>query len=349
MSNENEKLTKNAETESAAETTLLVGERKMTLSTFILKYNALIILVIMILAASLMSPLFLTWNNVVNVLRQQTGYIVIAMGMLMCLLTGGIDLSVASVVAFGSILVTTLVMIQGFGIIPAILIALALCAFVGCINGFLVAYLGMAPFIVTLAMSFGVQGVVYIITKGMNTMLTSNAALVQLFLRFGQNNDPVFQLPWRIYLTAAIVVFFWFILKYTAFGRLMAATGSNPVAVTLAGINIKKYRFMAFVICSFLAGLAGVLMVAGNGSSSPATTGGDYAMVAIAGTILGGADLGGGKGSVPFTVVGIFIMGLINNIMNINSVPAYPQWCVKAVVILLAIFMRSVINARNSR
>ena len=340
MSNQNEKLPNNAGSGSA----ILVGERKMTFGTFLINYNALIILGLLIIVSSVISPIFLTWNNLINVLRQQTGYVIIAMGMLMCLLTGGIDLSVASTVGFGSVLVTHLAVTNNMGIVQSVFIALLLSAIVGVANGFLVSYLNMAPFIVTLAMSFGIQGVVFIITRGMNTMLLANNSAIQAFLNFGQNNDPLIGIPWRVYLTVLIVAFFWFILKYTSYGRLTTATGSNPIAVTLAGINIKKYRMLAYIICSSLAGLAGVLITAGNGSSSPATTNGDYAMTAIAGTILGGADLGGGKGSVLFTVVGVFIMGLINNIMNLSNVPAYPQWCVKAAVILIAIFMRSVIN-----
>lgn len=340
MSNQNVK----QPASTRGETAILVGERKMTLGKFLLTYNAVIILVLLIIISTIMSPIFLTWNNIVNVLRQQTTYLIVSMGMLMCLITGGIDLSAASTVGFGSILITHLVVLNDVGVVPAILIAMVLCALVGALNGFLVAYLNMAPFIVTLAMSFGIQGVVYILTRGMNHMLIATNPAIQAFLNFGQNNDPWIGLPWKVYLTIALVIFFWFLLKYTAFGRLCTATGSNPVAVTLAGIDIKKYRVAAFTICSFLAGVAGILITASNNASSPATTSGDYAMTAIAGTILGGADLGGGKGSVGFTVVGVFIMGLINNIMNLSNVPAYPQWCVKAVIIILAIFMRSVIN-----
>jgi ribose transport system permease protein len=342
MPNQNDKSLGNA----TGGTEILVGARKMTPSTFILEYNALIILVLLIAVSSLMSPIFLSWNNVVNVLRQQSSYLIIAMGMLMCLLTGGIDLSVASTVGFGSIMITQLVVNNDMAIIPAVLITLALCAVIGMINGSLVAYLNMAPFIVTLAMDFGIRGVVYIISRGMNIMLSPKDSdpLLQSFMDFGQRGDPLIGIPWKVYLTVVIVLIFWFVLRYTSFGRLITATGSNPVAVTLAGIDIKKYRFSVYIICSFLGGLAGVLTTASNGASSPNTATGDYAMTAIAGTILGGADLAGGKGSAGFTVMGVFIFGLISNILNLSNVPAYPQLCVKAVVIILAIFMRSVIN-----
>ena len=345
MRNEKE----NLEANSTGEPGILVGERKLTPSTFIIKYNAPIILIVLIVVSTIISPVFLSWINIVNVLRQQTGYLIIAMGLMMCLLTGGIDLSVASVVGFGSIMITEMVTMRDFGIIPAILITLACCALIGAMNGLLIAYLRMAPFIVTLAMSYGAMGLVYIVSKGANRMLTGSDPLIETFKVFGQGNDPLFGLPWRIYLTLMIILIFWFILKYTAYGRLMTATGSNPLAVSLAGINTKIYRFSANVICSALAGLAGILITAASGASSPMTVSGDYTMTAIAGAIIGGGDLGGGKGSVPLTVVGIFIMGLINNIMNLSNVPAYPQWCVKAVVIIVAIFMRSVVNTRTSR
>jgi len=336
---------KEQQTDCTGGSAILVGQRKKTLSMFLLEYNAPIILALMFIIASLISPIFLTKNNIINVFRQQTSYLIISMGMLVCLLTGGIDLSVASVVGFGSILVTELAVVKGVGIIPSILIAIVLSTLVGVVNGFLIAYLNMASFIVTLAMSFGVQGVVFIVTRGMNQMLMAKGdALIQAFLDFGQNSDPLLGIPWKVYLTALIVAFFWFLLKYTSFGRLCTATGSNATAVRLAGIDTRKYTFSSFVISSFLAGVTGVLITASNGASSAATTNGDYAMTAIAGTILGGADLGGGKGSVIYTVVGVFIMGLINNAMNLCNVPAYPQWCVKAAVILIAIFMRSVID-----
>jgi len=345
MQNEKENQTASDLTESV----MLVGERKLTPSTFVIKYNAPIILVLLIIVSAIISPVFLSWVNIINVLRQQTGYLIIAMGLMMCLLTGGIDLSVASVVGFGSIMITEMVTMRDFGVIPAILVTLVCCALIGAVNGFLIAYLRMAPFIVTLAMSYGAMGLVYIVSRGANRMLTGSDPLIEAFKIFGQGNDPLIGLPWRLYLTIVIVIIFWFILKYTSYGRLMTATGSNPLAVFLAGINTKIYRFSANVICSTLAGLAGILITASSGASSPMTVSGDYTMTAIAGAIIGGGDLGGGKGSVPLTVVGIFIMGLINNIMNLSNVPAYPQWCVKAVVIIVAIFMRSVVNTRTSR
>ena len=335
------------QTENVQEKVLLIGERKMTVSDFLIRFNAPIILVILIVISSLISPIFLTRVNIVNVLRQQTGYIIIAMGLLMTLLTGGIDLSVASLVGFGSIMITELVTVHDWTVWSAIALTILLSAGFGSISGFLIAYLNMQPFIVTLSMSFAVQGVVFIVSKGVNRMLTGSDPFITVFKAFGQRNDAVFGLPYRIYLTVMIVVFFWWMLKYTAYGRLMYAVGSNRVAVSLAGIDVRKYRLSGNIFSSAFAGMAGILITASNGGSSPSTVQGDYTMTAIAGAIIGGGDLGGGRGSVPLTVVGIFVMGLINNIMNLRNVPAYPQWVVKSIVIIIAIFMRSYINTRQ--
>jgi len=335
--------------ERLKEGNILVGERKMTLSKFFIDYNALIILVLLIIISAVWSPIFFTRNNLVNVLRQQTSYLVVAVGLLVVMLTGGIDLSVASMVGLGSVMVTELVTMNEWRLVPAILLTLGICLVFGAINGFLVAVLKMAPFIVTLAMSFAVLGVVFIATKGAYRMLSGDDPLIDGFIEFGQGSDPLLGLPWRIYITAVIVIIFWLVLTYTSFGRLTKATGSNALAVKLAGIDIRKYQFFAYVICSFLAGVAGVLVTAASGASSPTTAQADYTMTAIAGVIIGGGDLNGGKGTVPFTVVGVFIMGIIGNIMNLSAVPAYPQWVVRAIVIVLAIFLRSVVSSRNTR
>jgi ribose transport system permease protein len=345
MSNQNE----NQPVAATGETTMLVGARKLTPQTFVLKYNALIMLLILIFISAFMSPIFLTHMNLVNVLRQQTGYLITAMGLLVCMMAGGIDLSLAATVGFGCIMTTEFVVVHGTPIIPAIILTLLLCAVIGALNGSLVAYLGMPPFIVTLSMSFAVTGVVFWLTRGNNRVLAGADPLIRTFRVFGQDNDPILGLPWRFYLTLVIILVVWFVLKYTAFGRLATATGSNPVAATLAGIDIRKYKLIGHIVCSTTAGLTGVLIVAATNSSAPSLVNGDYTMVAIAATIIGGSDLGGGKGSVPFSVVGIFIMGLIGNIMNLSNISFYPQFVIRAVVILLAIFMRSVIDTRRMR
>ena len=324
---------------------ILVGERKMTLRGFLVDHNPAIILILLFIFSSMWSPIFLSRINMINILRQQVGYLLVAVGILIVMLTGGIDLSVASIVGLGSVLVTEFVSMNGWRLIPAILIALLVCVALGAINGFLIAFLKMPAFIVTLAMSFAGLGVVYITTKGAFRRLTGNDPLIPGFIEFGMGNDPVFGLPWRVYVSIAIVVIFGLVMAFTSFGRMTKAVGSNSVAVQLAGVDVRKYFFSVYVISAFLSGIAGVLVTAGaGGASAPTTAQGDWAMTSIAAVIIGGGDLNGGKGTVHYTVVGVFIMAIIGNIMNLAAVPAYPQWVVRAVVIVLAIFIRSVVS-----
>ena len=179
-------------------------------------------------------------------------------------------------------------------------------------------------------------------------MLSGDDPLIPGFIEFGMGNDPWFGIPWRVYVSVVIVVIFGLIMAFTSFGRMTKAVGSNPLAVQLAGVDIRKYLFSAYVISALLSGIAGILVTAGAGSSAPNTAQGDWAMTSIAGVIIGGGDLNGGKGTVSYTIVGVFVMAVIGNIMNLAAVPAYPQWVVRAIVIILAIFLRSVVSAKKA-
>ena len=341
------------ETTNVAEggTAAVESSRKLTPVGFILKYNALVLLLILIIVSSIMSPMFLSYMNIVNVFRQQATYLIVAMGLMICMSAGGVDLSLATTIGLGCCMLTEFNMVYGIDIVPAILLTILLSAVVGALNGILVAYLRMQPFIVTLCMSFALTGVVYLITKGVNRQFTGAGAVlsngVKVFLIFGQEVDPLLGMPWIIYLALITIIAAWFTMKYTAFGRLITATGSNPMAAILAGIDIRKYRLAGHIIASTMAGISGIVITARTGASAPSTINGDYTMIAIAATIIGGSSLNGGSGSVPFSVVGIFVMGLINNIMNLSNIPAYPQYIVKALVIILAIFARSLIDSKK--
>ena len=327
------------------------GKPKMTLRKIILEYNIFIIFAVLVIVSVMVSPLFLTWRNIINILRQQCVYIAIGMGLLTVMITGGIDLSVTSTATIGCIMVTHIVITNGFssgwGMVFAIVSALVLCSAVGAANGALVSFLKMPPFVVTLAMGFGGQGLAYLISNGAALMLNYSQPATIVFTTFGQRSDPLIGIPYQVYLIIVIVILFSFLLKFTSFGRLSLAIGSNENAVIVAGINVKKYKFIAYTISGFMAGLAGVLIVAGNGSSSPLTSSADFTMVAIAGTVIGGTNLQGGEGSAVKSVMGILVIGIISNIMNLTNVPPYPQMIVRAVLIILAVLLKSVTSARR--
>ncbi len=324
------------------------GKPQMTFSRFILNNNIYIIFAVLFIVASIISPVFLSFNNIINILRQQCAYIAIGMGLLMVMVTGNIDLSVTSTAALGSVVLAKVIITDGMnspgGVFLGILAALLTCCVVGVANGMLVSYLKMPAFVVTLAMGFGVQGISYIVPNGASVTIAASTDALTTLTTFGQMSDLLLRIPYQIYLIAVVVVILSLVMKYTTYGRLSLAIGSNENAVVVAGINTKQYKLAAHIICSFMAGLAGILIAAGNGSASPITSTGDYTMVAIAGTVIGGTNLDGGEG-VPFkSVVGIIVIGLIGNIMNLTHVPPYNQMVVRAMLIILAVLLRSVTN-----
>ena len=327
---------------------LTARKGKLTFRDFILKYNAPLILVVLFIAASIISPIYLTWTNISTVLRQQTVYLIIAMGMLMVVITAGIDLGAAPTATLSSI-IAAMCFVRwgigtqtGLGIWCVILISIAASTLIGAINGFLVARMRMPAFIVTLATSYAGEGVCYIITKGNTVMLDTSSKAYEMLVYPGFAFKTLFGLPYMVVLAILIVVIFFLVMKYTTFGRMVYAIGSNENAVQLAGINSKKYLFFVYLIQGVLCGIAGVLMVCRSGNASALSCSGDYAMNTIAGVVIGGASLAGGEGSVLFTVVGVFIIAIIGNIMNLINLPSYPQMVVKAFIIIFAVLLKSI-------
>ncbi len=330
-----------------------IGMQKMSVSTFLMRYNAIIILVLLIIVAAFLSPLFLSRTNIFTLLRQQVPYLIIAMGMLMVIITGGIDLSVSSVAAVSSIMVAYSMMKWGLGdggwdTWAAIGIGIAVGAAFGAVNGFLVARLRMPAFIVTLAMMYAGMGIAYIITKGNTLMLDNKSGGYVDLVGFAAGTTKWLGIPYAVILAVAIVIIFYFIMKFTTFGRMVYAIGSNESAVQLAGINSKKHLFFVYLVAGTLCGLAGVIVTSRSGNASALTSSVDYNMSTIAGVVIGGASLMGGEGTVVMTVIGVFIIAIIGNIMNLINLASYPQMVVKAAVIILAVLLKSVSSKKHA-
>ena len=327
-------------------------KQKLGFGGFILKYNAPIILVILLIVASLISPTFLTITNIFTVLRQQAVYLIIAMGMLMVIITAGIDLAAAATTALCSVILgcavvkwTALGMTGSVGgTWLAILFTLVCAAAIGGLNGVLVSKLRMPAFIVTLAISYAAEGVAYMITKGNTVMLLSGMPAYDMLVYpgFAFMTTPLLKIPLTVVLAFVIVIIFHVVMKYTTFGRMVYAIGSNESAVQLAGINSKKYLFFVYFIEGILCGIGGIVLVCRSGNASALTCSGDYAMNTIAGVVIGGASLAGGEGTVIQTVIGVFVIAVIGNIMNLINLPQYPQYVIKAAVIILAVLLKSV-------
>lgn len=323
--------------------------KRFNAKKFFANNSALVVFIILVIVASIMSSSFFSHMNIVNILRQQVPYMLVAIGCMLVMMTGGIDLSCGAIVGVGNVVVALLIKNEGFSTLGLLFLAVALAALVGAIlglaNGILVAYFKMAAFIVTLAMMTIAEGIAYIVSNGNPVRLPDNAAANAL-VAFAEVRDPLINVPIAVYVTGLVVVLFIFIVRKTSYGRLMIATGSNETAVRLSGINTNLYKVSGYVICGALSALAGVFVAGRSATGTPATTAGGYELDAIAAVVIGGANLDGGKASVLATLFGVLIMAIIGNMMNLMGVAAYPQKVVKGIIIIAAVLLKKVVSRK---
>ncbi len=325
--------------------------KKFDFKTFFVNNNAILIFVLLVIVASCMSSNFLSSRNVMNILRQQAPYALIGIGAMLTIMTGGIDLSIGSTLGVGSVVIALVLTKWNItsigGLFLAILLTALVGAVIGLLNGILVAYFKMAAFIATLAVMTIGQGIAYISTNGQPVrLMVDDSAAAQALVEFSKMKDPVLGIPAAVYVALLVILIFCFIIKKTAYGRLLIASGSNEVAVRLSGINVNRYKASAYIICGALSATAGIFVTSRAASATPSTTGGGYELDAIAAVVIGGANLEGGKASVVNTIIGILIMAVIGNIMNLMSIAAYPQKVVKGIIIIVAVLLKSLGNKK---
>jgi ribose transport system permease protein len=326
------------------EKTTSVQTRQISVRDILIKYNAPLILLVLIIVSSIISPVFLSWRNITTVLLQQVPYLIISMGVMLTIMTAGIDLSVAAVAGCCNVFVAMLITQWGLSSVGFLFVAIALTLLMGCVfgalNGLLIGNLRMAPFIISLAMMSVAQGVTYIVSGGAQFRMKDEFPAAEALNWFAAHRDPVIGMPIAVYLIIVIILVFWFVMRYTPFGRLILAVGSNEAAVRLAGINVTKYKFIVYVISGGLAAAAGVFITGRTALGTPLNAiQSDFALTTVAACVIGGVSLEGGKGTVAFTVVGVLILALITNIMNLAGLASYPQYVVKGAIIILAIFL----------
>lgn len=307
------------------------------ISRFLLKNNTYIVFLVLFLICCLASDKFFTLVNMRNILLQQCAPILVAVGMLMVILTGGIDLSVGSVMAVGSSLTAVLMVNSGFSWPVAGMVSLAAGAVMGAFTGALVAYLNFQGFVASLAVMTIARGIAYTITNATPINLPNGTLNVLTDKAFGY---PI------IFITLALVIVFAIIGSYTSYGRIVIATGSNAEAVKLSGIRDRRYVISVYIISAVLATAAGIFLAARSGVGNSTVAEGQE-LDAIAACVIGGASLAGGKGSVLRTVVGALILALIGNIMNLMAIPAYPQKIIKGLIIIIAVLMQVLTDKRK--
>ena len=296
------------------------------------RYGTFVIFVLIMSGATWQSGNFLTVGNLMNVLRQVSGTGIMAIGMLFVILTGGIDLSVGSVAALGS--VCGALMLQAHGTTLSLGVAVLAGAGCGLVSGVTVAYLRLPPFVMTLAVMTIARGVALILSDGQPIMVGDNGDTLTNFA-----NGFFGGVPYPVLLMLAVFVLAGVVLALTRFGRLVLATGSNIEAVRLSGIAVPRYILAVYVISGALAAAAGIITTGRSGVGS-ATVGVGAELQVIAAVVIGGASLTGGRGGVFNTLLGVLVLGVIGNIMNLAGVPGYSQDVCMGVIIMLAVLLQ---------
>lgn len=307
--------------------------KKSSIKNFILKYIMDFVLIIMCIVLAAANKNFLTANNLINIVKQIAIQSIVAIGMTMIIITGNIDLSVGSIVAFASVVVAML-MNTGVPIPVAIIVTIAISGILGFISGGVTAKLKLHSFLVTLALMQAFRGIAQTITGGY-----PKAGLPDVFGKIA--SAYLGPIPLLVIYMLLFYAVFIFIMKYTSFGRAIYAIGGNEESARLSGINVEKVKTLVFVISSMLCGVAGVLLTSKVRSGDPTSANG-WEMDTIAGAIIGGTNMSGGEGNLGGTIIGLLFVGILSNGMVLLGVNAYMQSVVKGLLIFLAVIINSI-------
>lgn len=308
-------------------------------ATVMQKHGALITLGVICLLATMRYETFLTPENILNVLRQNSVRALLALGMTFVIMSRGVDLSVGSVVALGGVVGAAM---TPYGSFAALFVGVGAGLLAGILNGLLVAKARIQPFITTLATMIGVRGAVYIIS-GENTIRADRGA--ELFRWLGRGYIGPLPVPVLILFLAFVMG--WAVLRHTKFGRHVYALGDNDEAARLLGLNIDRVTIAVYAISGALAGFAGVLLASRLGAGQP-VAGAGYELDAITAVVVGGTLLSGGQGGAGSTLIGVFLLGVILNIFNLEgTLSSYYQWVLRGVFLLTVVVVQSRLAAKK--
>lgn len=291
---------------------------------FFRKYGILLVLVAMWVILLCVSPTFRTVNNAVNILRQVSVNGILAIAMTFVIMTGGIDLTVGSLVAVAGVIGGSIIVANPDNWVLGIIAALVVCALFGAMNGFFVAYLDVPAFVATLAGQTIARGFAYVYSDGKPYTMASKT-----FSSIGKGMVP-------IVIFLVIFVICHILLSMTKFGRYIYATGGNIKAAQASGIRVKRILMKVYVMAGLLSGIAGIVLAARTNSGQPAV-GTGFETDAIAAAVIGGTSMTGGIGTIPGTLIGILIIGTLNNGLNLLNVSSYYQQIIKGIIILGAV------------
>lgn len=300
------------------------------------RYGSLAVFALLLVLASLLSEYFLTLNNLLNVTRQVAVIGIISVGMTFVILTGGIDLSVGSILALTTLVVAGL---KPWGPLPSAIACLLAGTACGLINGLIVTRGRVQPFIVTLGMMTVLVGVGLTYSGGQPII---GIATGLSFLGRGH----LLGVPMQAVLFAIVAVAGAVVLRTTRYGRYVYAVGGNAEASLLSGVPVDRVKVLVYAISGFLSAAAGLVMAA-HLNVGEANVGKGLELDAIAAVVVGGSSLAGGAGGVGGTVVGVLLIGVLNNLLNLLDVPAYSQLIVKGLIIVGAVLVQGALLRRR--
>lgn len=304
------------------------------------KYAVFIALAVLFVISALLSPYFTRIQNLLNILRQVSYVGIIALGMTFVITSGGIDLSVGSLMAFiGAVGILTLNYLMGvfnneyLAISGAILAALIMGILSGALNGFLITRGRIAPFIVTLgSMAIFRSLSLYMASAGEIRSVSGH------YGEFGMNS--IWFLPVPVLVMLIIAAILSIILNSTRYGRHLCAVGSNPLVALFSAINVNRIKFLSYMLCGFTVSVSAVLLTSRFNAVSTSNTGMGFELDAITAVIIGGTPFTGGRGAIWGTIVGVIILGIINNMLNMLGISPYLQGTVKGLVIIGAVYLQ---------
>jgi ribose/xylose/arabinose/galactoside ABC-type transport system permease subunit len=317
--------------------------QKLTLKKvikFVLNYATYLFFLLICLILAFTTTSFLTVNNIINVLLQTSIIAILAIGVTFVIITGANDLSMGTVMAIASAVGVGSVKILGGPWWIGMLLTLFVAIVFGILNGYIVAYLEVPAFLTTLSTKFIAKGLTLVVSKGVSWFgLPVSYGFIATARPLG--------VPFIIIVVVVLYFLFHFNLKHTIFGRRIFAIGSSRESARVSGINVRFNQLLAYVQCGFLVGIASILLAA-RMDSFWASMGTDLEFNAIAGTIIGGTSMHGGVGSLVGTFMGVMLMGVINNALNLYGVDANWQEAARGFVILFAVIIDALRNHFNT-
>ncbi|QTX04967.1 ABC transporter permease [Agromyces archimandritae] len=344
-------------TTTTTTTTVIERKKRFSAAKLLVEGRAFLALILIIVVFSILSPNYLTVENLLIMASHVAIYAMLGMGMLLVILNGGIDLSVGSTLGFSAIIAGFLLQgvpihLLGITLVPSVpvvvLLSVGIGALVGLVNGILVARFKVAPFVATLGMLYAVRGLALLMTDGLtiNDLAGEEALGNTGFEWLGFNR--ILNIPIGVIIMIVVALVLGFVLGRTKWGRWLYASGGNERAAELSGVPVKRVKVWVYVGSGICAAIAGLILASTLTSASP-TAGDSYELTAIAAVVIGGAALTGGRGNVRGTLLGAFVIGFLSDGLVIVGVSAYWQMVFMGAVIVVAVLLNTLQYGRRKR